>query len=173
MANRQWEQWETIFLDSKISADGDCSHEINRRMLLGRKAMTNLHSILKSRGITLPTEVHLVWIWELDYKESWALKNWCFWTVVLEKTLESPWIASRLNQSIVKNINTEYALEGLKLKHQYFGLLLQRGNTSQSFPWKRLWCGKHWRQKEKEAAKERMRWLDSITDSVDMNLSNR
>ena len=85
---------------SKITADGDCSHEIKRRLLLGRKVITNLDSILKSRDITLPTKVHLVkamvfpsghvWMWELDYKESWASKNWCFWTVGLEKTLESP-----------------------------------------------------------------------------------
>ena len=85
---------------SKITADGDCSHEIKRRLLLGRKAMTSLDSILKSRDITLPTKVCLVkamvfsssqvWMWELDYKESWMPKNRCFWTVVLEKTLESP-----------------------------------------------------------------------------------
>ena len=83
----------------KITADGDCSHEIRRRLLLGRKAMTNVISILKSRDVTLPTKVHLVkamvfpvvvYGCELDYKESWALKNWCFWTVVLEKTPESP-----------------------------------------------------------------------------------
>ena len=89
-----------IFLGSKITADCDCSHEIKRHLLLGRKAMTNLDSILKSRDITLPTKVHLVkamvfssshvWMWKLDYKESWAPKNWSFWTVVLEKTLESP-----------------------------------------------------------------------------------
>ena len=87
-----------IFLGSKITADGDCSHEIKRCLLLGRKAMTNLDSVLKSRDITFPTKVHQsygfssshVWMWELDYKESWAPKNWCFWTVVLEKTLESP-----------------------------------------------------------------------------------
>ena len=89
-----------IFLGSKITADGDCSHEIKRCLLLGRKVMTNLDSILKSRDITLPTKVHLVktmvfssshiQMWELDYKESWAPKNWCFWAVVLEKTLESP-----------------------------------------------------------------------------------
>ena len=78
-----------IFLGSKITTDGDCSHEIKRHLLLGRKVMTNLDSILKSTDITLPTKVHLVWMWELDYKESWAPKNWCFWTVVLEKTLES------------------------------------------------------------------------------------
>ena len=90
-----------IFLGSKITVDGECSHEIKRCLLLGRKAMTNLDNILKSRDITLPTKVRLVkamhgfssshvWMWELGYKESWAPKNWCFWTVVLEKTLESP-----------------------------------------------------------------------------------
>ena len=88
-----------IFLGSKITADGGSSHEIKRHLLLGRKAMTNIDSILKGRDNTLPAKVHLVkaiffssshvWMWELDYKESWALKNWCFWTVVLEKTLES------------------------------------------------------------------------------------
>ena len=76
-----------IFLGSKITADGDCSHGMKRCLLLGRKAMINLDSILKSRGITLPTKVHLVKA--MDYKEGWAPKNWCFWTVVLEKTLES------------------------------------------------------------------------------------
>ena len=90
-----------IFLGPKITADGDWSHEIKRGLVLGRKVMTNLDSILKSRDIILSTKVLLcghgygfssshVWMWELDYKESWALKNWCFWTVVLEKTLESP-----------------------------------------------------------------------------------
>ena len=83
-----------IFLGSKITAVGDCSPEIKRRLLLGRKVMTNLDSLLKTRDITLPTKVHLVkamvWMWELDYKENWAPKNWCFWTVVLEKTPESP-----------------------------------------------------------------------------------
>ena len=89
-----------LFSGSKITADGDCSHEIKRHLLLGRKAMTNLHSILKGSDITFPTEFCLVkamvfssihvWMWELEYKESWAPKIWCFWTVVLEKTLESP-----------------------------------------------------------------------------------
>ena len=88
---------ELIFLGSKITADGDCSHEIKRHLLLGRKAMMNLDSILKSRDIANKgpssqgygfSSSH-VWMWELDYKESWALKNWCFWTVMLEKTLES------------------------------------------------------------------------------------
>ena len=97
---KQWKQWQTLYLGgSKIIADGDCSQEMKRRLPPGRKVMTNLDSIFKSRDITLPTKVHFsqsysfssgrVWMWELDYKESWALKNWCFWTVVLEKTLES------------------------------------------------------------------------------------
>ena len=89
-----------IFLGSKIPANDDCNHEIKRCLLPGRKIMTNLDGILTSRDITLPTKVCLVkamlffsshvWMWELDYKESWAPKNWCFWSVVLEKTLESP-----------------------------------------------------------------------------------
>ena len=94
-------QWETLFWGApKSLQDGDCSHEIKRHLLLRRKAMTNLENILKSREITLPekgpssqsygfSSSH-IWMWELDYKESWAPKNWCFWTVVLEKTLESP-----------------------------------------------------------------------------------
>ena len=96
-----------IFLGSKVTADGDCSHEIKRQLLLGRKVMTNLDSILKNRDITLPTTVHLVkamvgfssghvWMWELDCEESWALKHWCFWTVVLEKTLESPLVCKKI-----------------------------------------------------------------------------
>ena len=100
-----WETEETlsdfIFGGSKITADGDCSHEIKRRLLLGRKVMTNLDSIFKSRDITLLTKVRLVkavvfpvvmyvWMWELDCEEGWAPKNWCYWTMVLEKTLESP-----------------------------------------------------------------------------------
>ena len=94
-----WGQGSHLFVHSKITADGYCSHEIKRRLLLGRKVMTNLDSIFKSRDITLPTKVHLVkamvfpvvmYGCELDCEESWALKNWCFWTVVLEKTPESP-----------------------------------------------------------------------------------
>ena len=95
---KQWKQWQFIFLGSKITADHDCSPDIKRCLLLGRKAMTNLDSILKSRDITLSTKSSQsygfssshVWVWELDHKEGGALKNWCFWTLVLEKTLESP-----------------------------------------------------------------------------------
>ena len=97
---KQWKQCQIYFWGgSQITADGDCSHESGRHLLLGRKVMSNLDSIFKSRGITLPTKVRLVramvfssshvWIWQLDYKESWAPKNWCFWTVVLDKTLEN------------------------------------------------------------------------------------
>ena len=98
--------------------------------------MTNLDSILESRDVTLPTKIHLfkaiffanihVWMWELDYKESWVPKNWCFWTVVLERLLRVPWTARRSNQSILQEISAEYSLEGLmlKLKLQYFGHLM-------------------------------------------------
>ena len=98
---KQWEEWQILFLRGyKITVDGDYSHEIKRLLLLGRKVTPDLDSIIKSSDITLPTKVHLVkvngfsgshvWMWELDHKESWALNNWCFWMVLLEKTLESP-----------------------------------------------------------------------------------
>ena len=96
-----------FFFGSKITVDGDCRHEIKRCLLFGRKSMTNLDSILKSRDITLPTEFCLVkamffssshvWMWELDYKESWALKNWCPWTVVFRRLLRVPWTTRRSN----------------------------------------------------------------------------
>ena len=96
---KQWKQWQTIFLGSRITSGGDCSHENKRCLLLGRKAMTNLDSVLKSRDITADKGPYSqsygfssshVCLWELDHWESWVPKNWCFWTVVLEKTLESP-----------------------------------------------------------------------------------
>ena len=100
MAHRWGNSDRFYFGGSKITADGDCSHEVKRCLLLGRKVMTNLDIVFKSRDIILPTKVRLVkaydfssshvWVWELDYKESWAPKNWCLWTVALEKTLESP-----------------------------------------------------------------------------------
>ena len=125
-----------IFFGSKITADGDCSHEIKRRLLLGRKVMTNLDSILKSRDITLPTKVHIVQVMVflvVMYEcESWTIKKaecqkidafelWCW-----RRLLRVPWTARRLNQSILKELNPEYSLEGLilKLKLQYFGHLM-------------------------------------------------
>ena len=113
-----------IFLGSKITVDGDCRHEIKRRLLLGRKAMTNLDSILKSRdnfadksksSQSYGFSSSHVWMWELDYKESWSFKNWCFWTVVLERTLESPLDCKEI-QPILKEISLKYSLEGLMLK---------------------------------------------------------
>ena len=125
-----------IFLGSKITADGDCSHEIKRRLLLGRKVMTNLDSILKSRDITLSTKVHLVkamvFLVVMYGYESWNIKKaehrridafelWCW-----RRLLRVPWTARRSNQSILKEIHPEYSLEGLrlKLKLQYFGHLM-------------------------------------------------
>ena len=128
-----------IFLGSKITADGDCSHEIKRRLLLGRKAVTNLDSILKSRDIftnkgpssqSYCFSISRVWMWELDYKESWEPNNGCFWTVELDKILESP-LDCKIKQVIVKEISSEYSLEGLmlKLKLQYFGHLMGRTDS--------------------------------------------
>ena len=131
-----------LFLGSKITVDGDCSHEIKRCLLLGRKAVTNLDSILKSRDITLLTKVRIVrsmifptvtyicdsWI----IKKTWALKNWFFLIVVLERRfLRVPTTARRWNQSIAKEINPECSLQGmmLKLKLQYFGHLMQRADS--------------------------------------------
>ena len=157
-----------MFLVSKISADGDCSHEIKRCLLLGRKAMTNLDSILKSRGITNKgpssqsygfSSSH-VWMWELDYKESWARNNWWFWTVVLGRLSTVPWTARRSNQSILKEISPEYSLEGLmlKLKLQYFGHLIWRTTSFE----KTLMLGKI--EGRRRRGWQRMRWLDGITN---------
>ena len=133
---KQWKQWQTIFLGSKITADGDCSHEIKRHLLLGRKVITTLESILKSRDITLPSKVHLVKAVVFPVVmygcESWTLKKaqrkrieafelWCW-----RRHLTVPWTARRSNQSILKEISPGISLEGmmLKLKLQYFGHLM-------------------------------------------------
>ena len=164
-----------LFLGSKITADGDCSHEIKRCLLLVRKAMTNPHSILKSRDITLPTKVQQtfgfsnsqVWMWELDHKESCVLKNWCFWTVMLEKTLESPLDRKEIKQSILNEINPEYSLERLmlKLKLPFFGHMIRRTDPLV----KTLMLGKI--EGRRRRGWQRMRRLDVITDSIDMSLS--
>ena len=106
-------------------------------------------------------------MWESDSKESWALKNWCFWTVVLKKTRESPWTARRSNESILMAINPEYSLEGLmlKLKLQYFGHLMWRADSFEKI----LMLGKI--EGKRRSGWQRRRWLDSITNSVDMSLS--
>ena len=176
---KQWKQWQALFLGgSKITADGDCIHEIKRCLPLGRKVMRNVDSILKSRDIILLLNKNSssqsygfssshAWMWELDYKERWALKNWCFWTVVSEKSLESPLDCRRANQSILKKISPEYSLEELmlKLKLQCFGHLMWR---TDSFG-KTLMLGKI--EGRRRRGQQRMRWLDGITDSMDMSLS--
>ena len=136
--------------------------------------MTNLDGVLKSRDITLPTynqsygfSSRHVWLWELDHKEGWALKNWCFWTVVLKKTiLTVAWITRRSNQSILMEINPEYSLEGLilKLKLQYFGHMMQRADSLEKI----LMLGKI---EGRRRGQQRMRWWDGITNSMDVNLS--
>ena len=158
------------FLGSKITADGDCSHEIKRCLLLGRKVMTNLDSILKSRDITLSTKVHLVkvivfssihvWIWKLDYRESWvwgtdAFEVWCW-----RRLLRVPWTSRRSNQSILKEITPGCSLEGLRLKVklQYFGHLMRRADSFEKTLMLRGIGGRRRR------GWQRMRWLDGITD---------
>ena len=139
--------------------------------------MTNLDSILKSRNITLPTKVHHsqsygfssghVWMWELDHKESWVPKNWCFELWCWRRLLRVPWTARRSNQSILKEISPEYSLEGLilKLKLQYSGHLMQRTDSLENT----LMLGKI--EGGRRRGWQRMKWLDGITDSVDMSLS--
>ena len=163
-----------IFLGSKITADADCSHKIKRCLLLGRKAMTNLDSLLKSRDITLPTKVPLVKAMVFAVViygcESWTIKAECqridaFDLWCLRRLLRVPWTASRSNQSILKEINPEYSLEGLKLKLQYFGHLMQRSDSLE----KTLMLGKI--EYRRRRGWHRMRWLNGITDSMDMSLS--
>ena len=164
-----------ILVGSKITADGDCSHEI--KMLAPWKKsydqprqhiknqwhyFTNKSPSSQSYGFS---SSH-VWMWELDYKESWALKNWCFWIVMLEKTLlRVPWIARRSNQSTLMKISPEYSLEGLmlKLKLQYFGYLMWRTDSLE----KTLILGKI--EGRRRRGRQRMRCLDGITNAMDIS----
>ncbi|KAM7234719.1 hypothetical protein CapIbe_013539 [Capra ibex] len=162
---------------SKITADGDCSHEIKRRLLLGRKVMTNLDNILKSRDITLPTKVRLVKAMVFPVVmygcESWTVKKvehqridvfelWCW-----RRLLRVPWTARRANQSVLKEISPGISLEGLmlKLKLQYFGHLMRRVDSLE----KTLMLGGIGGRRKR--GRQWMRWLDGITDSMDMSLS--
>ena len=162
---------------SNITADGECSHEIKRCFLLGRKVMTNLDGILKSRDITLPTKAHLVKAMVFPVVmygcESWTIKKaehqrtdvfelW-YW----RRLLRVPWTARRSNQSILEELTPEYSLEGLmlKLKLQYFGLLMRRTDLLEKTLLLRNVEGRRRR------GRQRMRWLDGITDSMDMSLS--
>ena len=160
-----------IFLGSKITEDGDCSHEIKRPLLLGTKAMTNLDSVLKSRDITLPTKVFLVkaMIFPIVMYgcESWTIKKAEHWKIDAFELWCWRRLARRSNQSLVKEISPEYSLEGLmlKLKLQYFGHLMQRTDSSEKI----LVLGKI--ESRRRRGQQRMRWLDGITDSMDMSLS--
>ena len=164
-----------IFLGFKITADGDCSHKIKRCLLLGRKVMTNLDRILKSRDISLPTKVGLVKAMVFPvfmYRcESWTLKKaecsridafelWCW-----RRLWRGPWTARRYIQSILMEISPEYSLEGLmlKLKLQYFGHLMQRTDPLE----KTLMLGK---TEGRRRGQQRMRWLEGITNSKDISL---
>ena len=166
-----------LFLGSKITVNSDCSHKIRKRLLLGRKVMTNLDGVLKSRTITLPTKVHIVkamvfpvithgcesWtIKKAEYQPIDAFELWCW-----RRLLRVPWTARRSNQSILKEINLEYSLEGLmlKLKLQYFGHLMQRADSLE----KTLILGKI--ESRRRKGQQRMRWLDGITSSMDITLS--
>ena len=165
-----------IFLGFKVTADGDCNHEIKRRLLLGRKVMTNLDSILKSRNITLSTKAHLVKAMVFPVVmygcESWTIKKselrridvfelWC-WRILLRV----PWTARRSNQSILKEISPGCSLEGLmlKLKPQYFGHPIRRADSFE----KTLMLGGIGDRRRR--GRQRIRWLDGITDLMDMSL---
>ena len=165
-----------IFWGSKITADGDCSHVIKRLLLLERKVMTNLDSILKSRDISLPTKVRLVKAMVFPVVmygcDNWTIKNaecrridafelWCW-----RRFLRVPWTARRCNQSILKEISPGISLEGmmLKLKLQYFGHLMWRADSLE----KTLMLGGIGGRRRR--GQQRMRWLDGITDSMDMSL---
>ena len=165
---KQWKQWQTLFWGgSKITADGDCSHEIKRRLLLRRKAMTNLNSVLKSRDITLPTNVHLVKAMVFPVVvygcESWSMLLNCG----AGEDAWVPWTARRSNQSILKEISAEYSLEGLmlRLKLQNFGCLMWRTDSFEKI----LMLGGI--EGRRRRGQQRMRWLDGITNSMDMSLS--
>ena len=159
-----------IFLASKITEDGDCSREIRRHLLLGRKAMTNLDTILKSRDITLPTKVHLVKavafsvvrMWELDAKESWAPKNWCFWAVVLEKTLESSLDCKEI-QPVHPKRNQPSIFIG-RTDAEVEAPILWPPDVKNWLTGKDHDSGKDWRQEEKVTIEDEMagwhHWLD-------------
>ena len=167
---------DLIFGGSKVTADGDCSHEIKRHLLLGRKVMTNLDCVLKSRDITLSTKVRLIKamvfpvimygcesgnIKKAECQRIDAFELWCW-----RRLLRVPWTAKRSNQSILKEISPGCSLKGLmlQLKLQYFGHLMQRADSFE----KTLMLGKI--EGRRRRGQQRMRWLDGITDSMDMGL---
>ena len=176
-----WEKMEIvtdfISLGFKITAGGDFSHEIKRWLLIGRKTMTNLDSVFKSRNITLLIDVHLVKAmlfpavmygcesWSKKKAECWRIDSFELW--IWRRLLRVPWTARRSKQSILKEINPEYSLEGLvlKLNFKYFDHLMQRADLLE----KTLMVGKS--EGRRRRGQQRMRWLDGIISSVDMSLS--
>ena len=168
---------DLIFWGSKITADGDCSHEIKRHLLLGRKVMTNLDSIFKSRDITLPTKVHIVKTmifpvvmygcksWNIKKAECQRIDAFELWS--WRRLLRVPWTARRSNQSILKEIDPDYSLEGLMLKQklQYLGHLMRRPDSLE----KTLMLGKI--EGRGRRGSQRMRWLDGITNLMDTSMS--
>ena len=173
---------ETVRLYKKINprkgcittVDGDCSHEIKRRLLLGRKTMTNVDSVLKSRAVTLPTKVHIVKAMVFPVVscgcESWTTKKVEHQTIdafelqCWRRLLRVSWTARRSNQSIFREINPEYSLEGLMLKLQYFGYLMRRADSLEET----LLLGKI--EGRRRRGCQRMQWLDGIIDATDVNL---
>ena len=175
---KQWKQWQTLYFGgSKITTDGDCSHETKRQLLLGRKALTNLDSILKSRNITLPIKVPLVkamafpvvmygcdsWtIKKAEHQRNDAFELWCW-----RRLLRVHWTARRSNQSFLRELSPEYSLEGLmlKLKLQYFVHLMWRTDSLE----KTLMLGKI--EGRRRRGWQRRRWLDGITNLMDTSLN--
>ena len=173
---KEWKQWQTLFWGApkslqmvtaamKLKMFAPCKKNCDQpRQHIKKQRHYFANKGLSSQGYGFSCS-H-VWMWELDYKESWVQKNWCFWTVVLEKTLDSPLTARRSNQSILKEISPEYSLEGLmlKLKLQNFDHLMWRTDSLE----KTLLLGKIEGERK---GWQRMRWLDGITDSMDMSLT--
>ena len=176
---KQWTQWQTFlfcFLDSKITSDGDCSHEIKRCLLFRRKVMSNLDSMLKSRhyfankgpssqgyGFTSG----YVWMWELDSEESWVLKNWCFWPLVLENTLASPLDCKEIQPVHPKGNQSRIFIERTDAEAE--NAILWPLDAKNWLICKTLMLGKIEGGRRRE--QQRMRWLDGITNSMDMSLS--
>ena len=172
---KQGKQWQIIFLGSKISVDGDCSHEIKTlapwkksydkpKQHITKQRYYFANKSLSSQGYGFSSS-H-VWMWELDCKESWVLKNWCFWTMVLERTLESPLDYKKI-QPVYPKGDQSWVFIGrtdVKLKLQYFGHVMWRADSFE----KTLMLGKV--EGRRRRGRQRMRWLDGITDSMDMGL---
>ena len=160
---KQWKQWETLFLGSKITADGDCSHEIKRCLLLGRKVTTNLDSILKSRDYfsnkgpssqSYGFSSSHVWMWQLDYKESWVPKSWWFWMVVLEKTLESPLDCKKIKPVNPKGNQPWIFIGGTDAEAET--PILWPPDEKSWLIWKDPDAGKDWRWQEKGMTEDEM-----------------